>query len=345
MHPPENPDERVAELERELADAKAAAAHRTPPAGADAASLAPPPRRVPAGFRLAEALPFRWWYVWTLFMVAVVPIAVWFGYPKGFAIAAVLTLIAIYGFQLRSALRRIALLRWGVVATVVDSELLSEGTYYSGTTWYNVYLPIAYGWTVPRQRWSGPNTKTRVRYDVDGYRGELVVKGREYIDGVILADQRQPSRALCVTAFPYDLDRDEAGNWTGKLRTRLKVGMVVWLLIMAAWLTLAALAASGFHPTFGGPLKVGAGSTVKVTGNSQQKRVVCDTGSVTVSGITNTVTITGHCASVTVSGHSNHVSIEDADVISTSGVSNVVTYQTGSPRIDNEGISNVVKQR
>lgn len=37
-------------------------------------------------------------------------------------------------------------------------------------------------------------------------------EGREYIDGVILADQREPRRALCVTSFPYDLDRDGTGH-------------------------------------------------------------------------------------------------------------------------------------
>ncbi|MBV9091957.1 MAG: DUF3060 domain-containing protein [Mycobacteriaceae bacterium] len=321
-------------------DPDAAAAHYRPQTG-----LAPPPRRIPASFLLAEALSFRWWYVWTLFMVAVVPIAVWFGYPRAFALAAVLTLVAIYCVQLRSAAKRTALLRWGIVANVVDSNVISEATYYGGTTWYNVFLPVAHGWTVTRRRWSGPNIKTRVTYQVDGYRGELVVKGREYIDGVILADQRQPPHALCVTAFPYDLDRDESGNWTGRLRARLKAGMVGWLFVVAAWLTLAVLAASGLRPDIGGPLTAGAGSVVEVAGNSQQKRVVCDSGSVNVSGITNRVTITGHCAGVTVSGHSNRVTIEDADVISTLGVANVVTYRTGSPRIDNEGISNVVKQR
>ena len=341
--PPEDPDERVAELERELTAAKAAAARKRP--GAQADTLAAPPRRIPAGFLLAEALPFRWWYVWTLFMVAVVPIAVWFGYPRAFAVAAVLALIAIYGVQLRSAAKRVALLRWGVVATVVDSDVVSEATYYSGTTWYNVLMPVAHGWTVTRQRWSGPNTKTRVNYEVDGYRAELVVKGREYIDGVILADQRQPSRALCVTAFPYDLDRDESGNWTGRLRAGLKVGTLSWFLIVAAWLALAGLAATGFRPDIGRPLTAGAGTTVRVGGNNQLRKVVCDSGAVTVSGITNRVTITGHCASVTVSGHSNRVTVEDADDISTSGIANVVMYQTGSPRIDNEGISNVVKQR
>src|SRR6185436_2859201 len=78
--------------------------------------------------------------------------------------------------------------------------------------------------------------KTRVRYQLDGYQGELTVAGREYIDGVIVADQRKPERALCVTSFPYDLNRDSSGNWTGRLRVRLVIGMVFWLLVMIGWL-------------------------------------------------------------------------------------------------------------
>jgi len=142
---PDDPDDRVAELEREPAAAKAAAAHREPATAAGGNDLAPPPRRVPVSFLLTEALPFRWWYVWTLLMVGAVPIAVWFGYPKAFALAAVLTLVGIYAVHLRSAMKRIALLRWGVVANVVGTELISEATYYSGTTWYNVFLPVAHG--------------------------------------------------------------------------------------------------------------------------------------------------------------------------------------------------------
>ena len=56
-------------------------------------TLAAPPRRVPGVFWLAELLPFRWWYVWTLFVVAVAPIAVWLKEPMAFAVAAVLTLV------------------------------------------------------------------------------------------------------------------------------------------------------------------------------------------------------------------------------------------------------------
>ena len=53
---------------------------------------------------------------------------------------------------------------------------------------------------------------------------------------MILADARHPERALCVSSFAYDLDRDESGNWVGRLRTRLMVGMVVWVLVVIGWL-------------------------------------------------------------------------------------------------------------
>src|ERR1700752_3775594 len=100
-------------------------------------TLAPPPRKVPMAFGLAELLPFRWWYVWTVFVVAVAPIALWIQLPMAFAAVAVPTLAGIYGAQLRGSRIRIGLLRWGRVATVTDTEIVSRATYYSGTIWYN----------------------------------------------------------------------------------------------------------------------------------------------------------------------------------------------------------------
>src|ERR1700754_1694191 len=145
--------------------------------------LAPPPRRIPVAFRLAEALPFRWRYVWTLFIVAVAPIALWIRVPMAFAATAVLTLAGIYAAHLYGARIRIGLLRWGRVASVTNTETLSRATRF------NARLPMAHGWRVTRQRYSGANTRTKVSYTLDGQRGDLVVRGREYVDGVILADE------------------------------------------------------------------------------------------------------------------------------------------------------------
>ncbi|WP_425176011.1 DUF3060 domain-containing protein [Mycobacterium sp.] len=41
--------------------------------------------------------------------------------------------------------------------------------------------------------------------------------------------------------------------------------------------------------------------------------------------MTNTVTSSGHCRSLTVSGSKNHITVDDADVITTSGAHKQVT--------------------
>ena len=213
-----------------------------PSAAADS-RLAPAPRKIPASFWLVEMLPFRWWYVWILFMVGTAVgfglIALWAQAPVAFSVVAILTLVAIYAFSLVGAKKRFELLERGQVARVTGSQILTRGTYYSGTTFSNVKLPVARGWQVERPFYSGPSTKTLISYTLNGSPGQITVSGREYHGGVVLADPRNPARALCVTSFPYDLDRDESGNWTGRIRTGLKVQMAAWVLIVIGWLTLA----------------------------------------------------------------------------------------------------------
>lgn len=301
--------------------------------------LAPAPRRIPVAFRFAEALPFRWRYVWPLFAIA--PVALWIQLPVAFAVAAVLTLAGVYAVQLRGARVRIGLLKWGRIATVTDTETLSRATRF------NARMPMAHGWTVTRQRWSGPNAKTTVSYMLDGHRGELVVRGREYVDGVILADERDPGRARCVTAFAYDLDRDETGNWVGTLRPRLRVGMACWSVIVIGWLALAGLAATGFRTNLAvdSPSdSVPTAGTLQVSGTDTTKTIPCHGGYLSVSGADNTITITGHCTSVSVAGNGNHVTIDSTDAVSTAGKGNVVIYHWGSPKVANAGTSNTVGQ-
>lgn len=319
--------------------------HHPDQAGAD---LARTPRRVPHTFWLAELLPFRWWYVWTLLAVGLAPIALWVQFPKAFAAVAVLTLAGIYGVHLRGARTRIGLLRWGRVATVTDAEPFTRTTHYNATAWYNVRLPVAHGWTVTRRRWSGADTTTAVRYTLDGRAGELAVRGREYVDGVILADPRDPARARCVTSFAYDLDRDETGNWAGSLRPRLRVAMACWLVIVVGWLGLAWLAATGFHTDFRGEAGPSAavpdGGTLQVSGSGTTKTLPCHAGYLSVSGKNNTITLTGHCASVSVSGDGNRVAVDSSDAVSAAGTGNVVVYHWGSPKIVSAGTTNIVRQ-
>lgn len=308
---------------------------------ADDIRLAPPPRRIPVAFRLAELLPFRWRYLWTLFVVAIAPVALWIQLPVAFAAAAVLTLAGIYAAHLLGARVRIGLLQWGRVATVTGTETVSRATRF------NARLPMAHGWTVTRKRVSGPNIKTKVSYTLDGDRGELVVHGREYVDGVILADERNPARARCVTAFAYDLDRDETGNWAGTLRPRLRVGMVCWLVIVIGWLVLAGLAATGFRTDLATDdlsTNVPSAGTLQVSGSGTTKTIPCNGGYLSVSGVNNTISVTGHCTSVSVAGKGNRVMIDSTDAISTAGTGNIVTYHWGSPNVANTGTSNTVGQ-
>jgi hypothetical protein len=65
---------------------------------------------VPASFLLAELLPFRWWYLWAMFMIAVALIAIWAAAPLAFSITAVAALVLLKWGRLRP---------WLVVGMVV----------------------------------------------------------------------------------------------------------------------------------------------------------------------------------------------------------------------------------
>ena len=86
-----------------------------------------------------------------------------------------------------------------------------------------------------------------------------------------------------------------------------------------------------------------AGAPISVAGAGEHKKVVCDGGEVTISGVSNTVEITGTCAKLTVSGMQNKVTVESADTIGASGFNNEITYHSGTPTIENSG-DNVVEQ-
>jgi hypothetical protein len=249
----ETPEQRVQRLQGELAQAKIDAlqgeliqaeaslpgaprqANRSwasaPPSDA---RLAPAPRSVPLGFRLV-VLPWSWWTLFALLMITTAPIALWITFPPSGAVAAVVAAVAVLGFWLRKDARRLSLLRWGEVATVVSADLASVGTYYSGVTYQNVRLPQAHGWEVTRQWYSGPGTTTKITYELRGTRGELVLHGLPYDNGVILAHSKHPERALCVSSFPYELHRGADGNWASALPTRSLVGAIAMFVALAAW--------------------------------------------------------------------------------------------------------------
>jgi len=90
-------------------------------------------------------------------------------------------------------------------------------------------------------------------------------------------------------------------------------------------LVLAGLAATTFRTDFAGggpPATVPEAGTLQVSGTGTTKTIPCNDGYLPVSGVANTITVT----------------------VSTSGISNVVSYHWGSPKIVNAGASNTVQQ-
>jgi len=121
--------------------------------------------------------------------------------------------------------------------------------------------------------------------------------------------------------------------------------MACWLVIVFGWVALAAIAAGVANVVAGGGgVSVPPGGTLSVGGNNVTKTIACNDGYLSVGGNANTITVTGHCVRLTVSGNGNHVTVDAADTITASGVSNQVTYHSGSPQINNAGVSTVVQQ-
>jgi hypothetical protein len=134
--------------------------------------LAPAPRAVPLASKLI-VFPFRFWTLFALFMVSIAPLALWIFLPVAGIFAVAGTFLVVTFLTLRRRQLRQVLMKWGEVATVTGTDLLSAGTYYNGTTYQNVRLAQAHGWKVTRQWYSGPGYKTRVTYQIGTGTGRL----------------------------------------------------------------------------------------------------------------------------------------------------------------------------
>ena len=211
----------------QLASGLGNAATYAPP---EVAPLAPPPRKVPFTFRIA-VFTWSWYEGFCVFMGIVAPIALWGFFPalipSGF-ISGIALIAYIRGGK---AVRRLGLVKHGVVATVTKAEQLSRGTYYSGVTYSNMWITQAHGWDVTRRFYSGPSTKTRIDYTVEGTAGSFVLRGMEYEGGVVLAHPRRPWVALCVNQFVYAVKPDASGQMKGGLRIATWIGIPFTLLL------------------------------------------------------------------------------------------------------------------
>ncbi|WP_406817332.1 DUF3060 domain-containing protein [Mycobacterium sp. M23085] len=130
-------------------------------------------------------------------------------------------------------------------------------------------------------------------------------------------------------------------------RTARRVPLTFLLAAVAVGLALAALVAVGLHTDLAGSgpsTTVPESGTLQLSGTGMTKTIPCHAGYLSVSGEKNTITLTGHCTSVSVSGSGNHVAVDSTDAVSASGTGNVVVYHWGSPKIDDVGTANTVRQ-
>lgn len=204
-----------------------------PPAPVVTKYLAEPPRGVPTAFRLA-GVSWKWWEAFAILMTFTAPIALWIFLPQTLPIPFIGLLVVIAVYRTRALGVRSHVLKWGKVATVTGVNTVSVGTYFSGVTYSNVRLARATGWIVERQWYSGPGHVTDVSYTLDGAAGSIRIRGLPYTTGVILASTKDPSKAMCVSDFPYDLDVDSNGEWVPTVRPGVWIGACASILVYAA---------------------------------------------------------------------------------------------------------------
>jgi hypothetical protein len=217
--------------------------HPTPPGPPEVvAPLAEPPRHVPFSYRLAT-FDLSGYELFILLMGFVAPIALWAFVPVVVPAGLILAVLGIAIFRIRRFNQRIPVLKWGKVATVTNNETLSEGTYYSGTTYQNMRKRTASGWNVTTSWYSGPGYTNKVDYLVDGINGSLKFRGLLYTDGVILADPRKQDRALCVSQLPYSVKPGPDGQFPGELSAWKWGGIITTLVIelTVGYLAVAAV--------------------------------------------------------------------------------------------------------
>src|SRR5258708_17142843 len=97
--------------------------------------LAEPPRRIPSAFYLAELLQFRWWCFFVIYVLAVPVAALVAEFSKNARlvglspVVVLLPMLAVLGLQFSVIRKRFALLKWGQVAQVTWTQILSKGRF------------------------------------------------------------------------------------------------------------------------------------------------------------------------------------------------------------------------
>ncbi|MGX9788867.1 DUF3060 domain-containing protein [Mycobacterium sp. MMS18-G62] len=111
--------------------------------------------------------------------------------------------------------------------------------------------------------------------------------------------------------------------------------LALTIVVAISWLAFMGLSR---------PTQMPYGGNLTIKGNGETKAVACNDGNLTVDGREMTVTVSGHCKRISVDGVIHHVTVDSADAIDVDGVHNTVIYHSGSPQITNDGGQNTVQQ-
>lgn len=191
--------------------------------------LEPGPRHVPLPLLLGVGAlgPIG---VFVLLMVAISPMALWILFPWTIPLAAGLGALAIGARCWLRCRSRGHVLRWGEVARVTGVERSG-----SATTYTNVPMRRGRGWDVRWRSYTGPGAVSTVSFAVGAAEGVLRLRGAPYDGAIVLADPRNPRRALCLSQVAVGVRPDEAG----RLPRSLTLGE--WAVTALTWLSLLAL--------------------------------------------------------------------------------------------------------
>lgn len=85
-------------------------------------------------------------------------------------------------------------------------------------------------------------------------------------------------------------------------------------------------------------------TSINVAGIGRSETIDCADRPASISGVENKVVLTGHCGRVDVSGVNNSVTIDSADAIDVSGMSNQVRFHSGNPELSSSGLDNTLER-
>lgn len=195
--------------------------------------LGPPPRAVPASYLIAQ-----WLGLSPMLLVFVVA----FGAP---GIAVMVGALGAGGWSsllptLLAAIVLMVLFAFARSKTRFLAECKqAEGVTVSSTTstsssYKNWNLPVARGWQVTYEAYTGSGTMTTLRFVTDdGRTGSAEVKGRPYESGVVLYHPAT-LRAHCVSAFRCAPHPDARGAWQPGLSVPLIIRVSITALLLGA---------------------------------------------------------------------------------------------------------------